>query len=397
MSVEGHRVAIVGAGIFGCAAALVLAEAGCRVSLFERRPEILAGATKNNLNRLHLGFHYPRHLATARQSAVGFQSFTETFAGCVSSGFPNAYFVAEEGSVTSPERYLAFCRDLGQPYREIDPASFPTEIRGCRLGVRSDEPVYDRDVLKQIVADRLAQARGIELRCGTEVSRIAARTRGYALTLADGTQAEEFEAVVNCSYAEINRLTGQLGHPLPVYQHEYTVVPVIRANLPRLGFAIMDGPFASLLPYGKGDRFLLYHVKYSVVATELDTILDPAWYDPETAPFAAFDKEAHFATMRDDAARFVPALRNARLVGFLEGPRVVLAHHHDDDARPSLMEDHGGGYHTVFSGKVDHSMLMAWEVRDRLSRWFSGNADEGGPEISDAAMSAGSRANGGQR
>ena len=142
MSAEG-RAAVIGAGIFGCAVALELARAGFAVSLFERRPEILTGATRNNLNRVHLGFHYPRHLGTARQSAAGYQPFVESFGDAVLGGFPNAYFVADEGSLTAPADYLAFCRRLGVPFEVIEPGTFEVAVRGCEAGIRCAEPVYD--------------------------------------------------------------------------------------------------------------------------------------------------------------------------------------------------------------------------------------------------------------
>jgi len=73
-------VAVIGAGIFGCMAAIRLREAGHRVTLFERRDGILQGASLNNQNRLHLGFHYPRSPETTAQCAKGFAAFAREFA-----------------------------------------------------------------------------------------------------------------------------------------------------------------------------------------------------------------------------------------------------------------------------------------------------------------------------
>lgn len=365
MSAEG-RAAVIGAGIFGCAVALELARAGFAVSLFERRPEILTGATRNNLNRVHLGFHYPRHLGTARQSAAGYQPFVESFGDAVLGGFPNAYFVADEGSLTAPADYLAFCRRLGVPFEVIEPGTFEVAVRGCEAGIRCAEPVYDPDRLARLLGARIADEPALTLVRGAPIAAIEPRGDGHGLRLADGAEAGRFDAVVNCGYADINRLTGQLGLPLTAQQFEYTVVAVIEADLSRLGFAVMDGPFSSLLPDGASGRFLLYDVEHSVVARMVDTVPDAAWWEPREAPFAAVDREAHFARMRAGAARFVPALGRARLVRFLEGPRMVLAGHDDDDARPSQVRDYGGGYLTVFSGKVDHAVTVAAEVRERL-------------------------------
>ena len=54
----------------------------------------------------------------------------------------------------------------------------------------------------------------------------------------------------------------------------------------------------------------------------------------------------------------------ARSVGFLEGPRVVIANQDDTDARPSLVESPEPGCVSVFSGKIDHCVWVADEVME---------------------------------
>ena len=64
---------------------------------------------------------------------------------------------------------------------------------------------------------------------------------------------------------------------------------------------------------------------------------------------------------------FIPAIAETRLAGFLEGPRMVMAYHDEDDARPSLInKDNGDRYITIFSGKVDHSLRVAGDVTSIL-------------------------------
>jgi L-2-hydroxyglutarate oxidase LhgO len=58
-------VTVTGGGIFGCTTALELSAKGFDVNLFELNDDILKGASKNNFNRVHLGYHYPRDLETA--------------------------------------------------------------------------------------------------------------------------------------------------------------------------------------------------------------------------------------------------------------------------------------------------------------------------------------------
>jgi uncharacterized heparinase superfamily protein len=69
---------------------------------------------------------------------------------------------------------------------------------------------------------------------------------------------------------------------------------------------------------------------------------------------------------RDSSCKFIPALRECRLKGFVQGPRMVLAHRDDTDARPSIVTKHEDGYISVFSGKVDHCLWVAEEVASKL-------------------------------
>ena len=66
----GLEVAVIGAGVFGVVTALRLAAAGHRVTLFARAAELLRGAS-GHANRVHQGYHYPRHEPTARQCLAG--------------------------------------------------------------------------------------------------------------------------------------------------------------------------------------------------------------------------------------------------------------------------------------------------------------------------------------
>ena len=136
----------------------------------------------------------------------------------------------------------------------------------------------------------------------------------------------------------------------------------------KIGISIMDGPFPCIMPYSGKDLTLLYHVQHSVIATKVTKQVDQAWLKPETSPFRDMDKVAFFKNFKNVCAEYIPAIADTRLTGFLEGPRMVLAHH-DDARRPSLINTQiGGRYITVFSGKVDHSLKIADDVTSILQK-----------------------------
>lgn len=352
---------MLGGGVFGCTSALALAERGHDVTLFDRLPTLLGGASYHNQNRLHLGFHYPRDPQTAAQCQRGFARFAETFRACVVRGFTSAYFIAEEGSRTSPSEFMAFCAAQGLAVRALDPKTFSPRVERVALGVTTDEAVYDAGLLRAVLTERLVRAR-VTCVLGRAITAITRRNTGFSLD-GEGGAAGDYDAVVNCTYADVQRLTASLGHAVTPRQYEYTAVAVVELDgAAPTGITVLDGPFMTVLPFGATGRHLLYHVEQTVIAREVAAQMDPRWRDPRTAPFAQIDRGAWFAAMVRRSAEFVPSLGAARLAGVLEGPRMVLAHRDATDARPSITTLHEPGYVTVFAGKVDHCLGAADEV-----------------------------------
>ena len=60
------KIAIIGAGIFGCTLAIILSKK-FDVQIFEKKRSILNEASKMNQFRFHLGFHYPRSQKTINE------------------------------------------------------------------------------------------------------------------------------------------------------------------------------------------------------------------------------------------------------------------------------------------------------------------------------------------
>ena len=141
-------IGIIGCGVFGAEIALKLSSKGFLVDVFEKNSELLNGATLNNQNRLHLGFHYPRDDATAEQCIKGFKRFKDSYSDCIDGNFTNAYFISSKDSKTSPDNYLDFCKRVGLKFKLIDSDKFPIEVRGVDLSIITNEVVYDCNILR---------------------------------------------------------------------------------------------------------------------------------------------------------------------------------------------------------------------------------------------------------
>ena len=57
--------------------------------------------------------------------------------------------------------------------------------------------------------------------------------------------------------------------------------------------------------------------------------------------------------------RFIPSISKAKMIGVLQGPRMVKSQSDKHDENPSIIRSYNDSYFTVFSGKIDHSTWVA--------------------------------------
>jgi glycine/D-amino acid oxidase-like deaminating enzyme len=372
------KIAVIGGGVFGSLTAVAFAESGFEVSLFEKNRELLQGASYNTTARLHFGFHYPQDQQTVDECKLGFFKFKRRYANCILDNFPNAYFIAAEGSRTSAGIYIDFCDRNKLRSKKIDIRTFRPEVRNVAAGLVTPEPVYDARLLKESIERELARGQ-VTVRCNERVVTIEKERQGFLL-LTQNKERHSFGAVVNCAYADINRLTQQLGYCVEERQYEYTAVAIVELDWDSpTGITILDGKFMTILPFGRTGKYVLYHVEHSVIERRDQALLPKSWLSKDTAPFSKRDQRDWFHEfLIPSCTKFVPDLRRAKLCGILEGPRMVLRNCEDTDARPSIVKVHGPGYATVFSGKIDHSIWVANVVKEKL---LPSLAREGGRDI----------------
>lgn len=360
------RIAIIGCGMFGAMTALKLARKNYAVTIYDINSKPLQGASLNNQNRLHLGFHYPRDAKTAYQCIQGFDRFKAEFKDSIMGDFKNAYFIASEGSLTSPKEYLDFCNGLGLDYKVINPEKYNPKVNNVDLGILCEEVVYDSQILSSIIAERFKKL-GIKPQFLNEVTSVETNADKFDLTI-NNSCVETFDAVVNCTYSDINKLNNQIMPTDDKYQFEYTMVPIVSWNRDPVGITIMDGPFMTVLPFGKTSNFLLYHVGHTVIDRHVGKLMPNSWKSIDTAPSSKVSATDVFKNIKSGFEDFVPNIADCELQGFLQTTRVVLANKENTDERPSIIKEILPGFISVFTGKIDHCIWVAEDIANMISR-----------------------------
>lgn len=356
------RVGIIGGGIFGLSCALSL-DKSHDVVVFEQGVDILGGATYANHNRHHYGFHYPRSDDTARQCLESRAKFEELYGECCFWDFANYYCVAKENSKTTPQDYLRFCERMGLEFREEWPEDGVLDKSKIALSLRVREGIYDFDILKKLVQKRIAASATLEIRLRHQVlsGRIEPNGDKVVVVQNDGKVHEfSFDFVINAMYANYNRFCEWFDFEKRLFQFNLQELDVIELPVERkLGVTIQDGPFASFLPLGHTNRYLLAHVEASQLVREIR---------PGTVPLlnrVAY-VESNWQQIQEVCSEYIPLLKKATYIRSIFVDRVVDATRLDEDARLTEITNHGCGCWSVFAAKIITCEATAQKVAAQI-------------------------------
>lgn len=357
------KVLIIGAGLFGCCAASELAVYGHDVTLIEQDSSLMNRASKCNHNRIHFGYHYPRSVLTAKQSIDGLLSFLIHFKDAIVTDFPNYYAISKEGSNVSSNDFVQFCEEAGISYIEEFPEEKFLNRELLESSFRVNEPVFDYFALREIVKSKLAH-KNIQLFFSTKCTGLRALDKSLMLarlSSAQGERIDEFDFVINATYAGLNNVNKMLGVKELDLLFEDVMIPVLgKIDAPAIGLTIMDGEFCTIMPRGNKEQFLLYHVKSSVL-NRSKNMNDATLSLGEEATIVRQDR------ILKDCQAFMPFIGGAEILDCYRTTRAVVENR--ADARLSELHVYEGhkNYVSILSGKISTSMKTAIQLRTLLN------------------------------
>lgn len=359
-------VLVVGGGFYGCTIAAHLSRQGQRVRLLEAGSALLGRASYSNQARVHQGYHYPRSLITGFRSRANYRQFSDTYADCLFRDFRAVYAIGREFSKVTAAQFELFCRRIGAPIGPADPDLKTLFDTGTIEDVFAVEEItFDAVKLRDRVIRELTDAR-VDVQTSQRVSRISALPNDAIRVVAQSDSGETIiraGAVYNCTYSELNRIAMSSGLPIVPLKHELAEMVLVELppSLAGIGVTVMCGPFFSLMPFPSTPWHTLSHVRYTPHA---------AWSDPHPEHLSAYQvfarapKQTAFERMRLDAARYLPAIAQAKYARSLWEVKTVLPANEADDGRPILFRPHAGlaNYHLVLGAKIDN----VFDVLDQI-------------------------------
>jgi hypothetical protein len=272
------KVAIIGAGWYGCHLARVLSGQGFDVTLYEKNGEILNEISGNFGVRLHLGLHYPRSKQTRENCIKEYDEFLSTYPELVNHHEHSIYGLGKVDANGFPSKVSAedfeTLASEHSSFKIIDPE---------KIGYKNLHTAIDTTEASLVVGKKL-RSKFNEYLAGTDVkiklnTTVEAVTRGINGKTSVSTQSgclEEFDAVINAtSYHHFLP-----GRELPfnieiTYQvcagllYEDTQEKEKGKATP---FIVMDGWFPCLMSYDDGElkensQYIVIHGKWTILDT----------------------------------------------------------------------------------------------------------------------------------
>jgi len=344
------KIAIVGAGIFGCTTAIKLAELGFEVEIFEKNKDIMCGASGINQYRLHRGYHYPRSLDTAINCRDHVFEFYNEYPSAVINNSEQYYSISKRDSFLSGEEYLDFCDKVGLDYSFF----YPTFLHKDAVDIcfRADEKIFDIKKLYSIILNRL-KSMSIQINFGIEV---------------DDKILDSYDYVIISTYTNNNKFLDDYPESKINYQYELCEKPVVRLpnEFQSKGVVIMDGPFMCLDPYGDTGLHVLGNVVHAIhqtnIGTEPGPLIDKRFERMLNNGIIENPPISNFPQFISSASQFFYGIEKAEHIGSMFTYRVVFPNLDETDERPTVVQKIDNRIISLFSGKIPTCVAAANQV-----------------------------------
>lgn len=357
---------IIGGGLYGLYAAALCGKNGQKVIVLEYDSESFMRATYINQARVHMGYHYPRSFSTAIKSAHYFERFNKDYADCILTEFDQVYATSADFSWTNAEQFKKFCKDADIRCDEISPEKYFQKGK-CDGAFLTREYTYDAKLLRERLLAEIRQYPGVELVYDARIKNMQKDAAEYAVTMEDGREYRS-SFVLNATYASVNQISAKLGYEPFKIKYELCEIILCKASdeLKNVGLTVMDGPFFSIMPFGKTGFHSLTSVTFTPHMTSYEDVpvfscqklCEPGYCNPEqlgncneckARPETAWDYMSSLARkyMREELQFFYEKS--------LFSMKPILKASEIDDSRPTVIKEFSKkpAFISVLSGKIN--------------------------------------------
>lgn len=263
---------IIGAGLYGLYSAELCGRKGEKILVLEYDEAPFMRATYINQARVHMGYHYPRSFSTAIKSASYFERFMEDYEFCVLTEFDQVYATSSNFSWTNAAQFKKFCEAANIRCDQVSTDRYFNKGM-CDGAFLTREYTYDANILKEHLLNKVNSYDNVTIKYGTRIKNMEQKSTHFEIILEDGSSFST-EFLLNATYASTNQITQMLGYePFKIkYELCEIIICTVNDTLRDVGITVMDGPFFSIMPFGKTGYHSLTSVTFTPHVTSHDTL-----------------------------------------------------------------------------------------------------------------------------
>ncbi len=356
---------ILGAGLYGLYAALKCAKNGENVLVLERDSSPFMRATYINQARVHMGYHYPRSYSTAVKSANYFTRFTEDYGFCVQSDFEQIYATGAQFSWTNAHEFKRFCKAADIVCDEVPATKYFNENM-CDGAFLTKEYTYDAQILKEFLLKEIANINKVKINCNEKPVEIIKQGQTWQIKTSKG-EILHTPYILNATYAGVNNVHELMGYA--PFEIKYELCEIILCTtgekLKNIGITVMDGPFFSIMPFGKTGLHSLTAVCHTPHKTSFNAQPTFACQNncngkcAQNSLFNCNECEAKpksaWPQMSQLARKFLKSEYNFEYHSSLFSMKPILKSSEIDDSRPTVVRvfEQNPTFVSVLSGKIN--------------------------------------------
>lgn len=380
-----EEIVVIGAGLYGLYSAIKIAniKKDCKVWILECDSESFGRATYINQARVHMGYHYPRSLSTAVKSAKYFERFNKDYDFCINKEFVQIYATSKDFSWTNKNEFVKFCNDANIPCEKVSPSTYFNE-NCCDGAFITKEYTYDAHLLRDYLLKQIAGIENIEIKYDSYIETIERINlegiNKYIIKLSSGLTIET-KFILNATYAGINTILNKLGLPLFDIKYELCEIILCEVNdgLKDKGLTVMDGPFFSIMPFGKTGYHSLTSVTFTPHITSYNKL--PTFDCQKKVPNGYCNPnhlgncnncparpQSSWDYMSSLARKYVKEKYTFKYVKSLFSVKPILMISEIDDSRPTVIKvfERNPTFISVLSGKINTVYDLDEVLKDEL-------------------------------
>jgi len=360
---KDHKVdcVIIGAGIFGLYAAMLLVKRGYRVAIIDRSTEPFSRASAINQARVHNGYHYPRSYDTAVKVARYYSRFVRDFNFAINGLFKQVYAIASNSSKTSAKDFVDFCERVNIPLEKID-ANLYFRKGSVEAAFLTQECSFDFAKIRDFLVNEIKNS--VYCHYDIEIELVEKKDLSYIITLNNHNRLIA-PLVINATYAGVNEIIEKFGQQPFDLKYELCEVALgsVTKNFNDLGITVMDGDFFSIVPFGSSGLHALTSVGHSLHNVSCNKTPNfrngvcrstCKTHNTEGCIICSQNLKSAWRKMRELSLKFLKPNLKFNYDHSKFEIKAILTSSEIDDSRPTIIKQHTSNptFISVLSGKI---------------------------------------------